>query len=535
MDKIKLGISSCLLGENVRYDGRHKLDHYLKDELGKTVDWVGVCPEVECGLGVPREAMHLIGPSDSPRLVTKDSNIDHTEKMLSWAGERLKQLEKEGLAGFIFKNNSPSCGLNSVLSKKGAGVFAKEFISRFQLVPVEDEIALHDEMKMKDFIERIFAFKRQGLYIHIPFCKSKCLYCDFYSELYTEGLADSYISVILKQIRELNQNFSSIYIGGGTPSVLSRDLLDKLLSGLKRFIGLDTEFTIEVNPESVDEEKLKLFLDKGVNRISIGVQSLDDKKLKSLGRIHGASEAMEAIELSKKTGFKNISIDMMFGISSEDLTAWQAELEKAVACGCRHISCYSLSYEKDTPLFRMREKRDITPLDDETMAGMYGYAMSYLPKMGFEHYEVSNFAKPGFECRHNLNYWDNNPYVGLGPSAVSYIDGARSENVRDAKEYVDRYKKGVSIIVYKEKLSELRMAKETAGVKIRVKQGIDYEWFKNKTGFDFENIMEKGTIDELFKDDLLEYKIDKATRERTGIMLTEKGFLFSDTVSSAFL
>jgi oxygen-independent coproporphyrinogen-3 oxidase len=169
------------------------------------------------------------------------------------------------------------------------------------------------------------------------------------------------------------------------------------------------------------------------------------------------------------------------------------------------------------------------------MAEMYRYTMSYLPAKGFNHYEISNFAKPGFECAHNLNYWDNNPYLGLGPSAVSYVDGTRSENVRDAKEYVDRYEKGVSIIVYKEKLSAIRMARETAGVKIRVKQGIDYDWFKNKTGFDFENIMEKGTIDELFKDNLLEYKIDKATREKTGIMLTEKGFLFSDTVSAGFL
>lgn len=155
MDRIKLGISSCLLGENVRYDGRHKLDRYLKDELGKIVDWVGVCPEVECGLGVPREAMHLIGPSDSSRLVTMDSNIDHTEKMLSWAGKRLRQLEKEGLSGFVFKNNSPSCGLNRVFSKKGAGLFAKEFVSRFKLMPVEDDESLRDDKAKENFIERI--------------------------------------------------------------------------------------------------------------------------------------------------------------------------------------------------------------------------------------------------------------------------------------------------------------------------------------------------------------------------------------------
>ena len=295
------------------------------------------------------------------------------------------------------------------------------------------------------------------------------------------------------------------------------------------------EFTVEINPESADSEKLKLFLDKGVNRLSIGVQSFDDKKLNSLGRIHSASEALKAIDLSKKSGFRNISIDMIFGVAAENLKVWQSELEKAAGCGSQHISCYSLSYEKDTPLFRMREKKSIIPLDDEAIADMYKYAMSYLSGAGFEHYEVSNFAKPGFECRHNLNYWDNNPYTGLGPSAVSYVDGSRSENVRDAEEYVDRYEKGVSLIVYSEKLSGIRMAKETAGVKIRVRQGIDYDWFKNKTGFDFEDVVEKSAIDELFKDSLLKYKIDKATRERTGIMLTEKGFLFSDTVSSAFL
>ena len=375
----------------------------------------------------------------------------------------------------------------------------------------------------------------QGLYIHIPFCREKCLYCDFYSASYSKDLAGSYIAVILKQIGELNQNFSSIYIGGGTPSILSLDLLDRLLSGLKRFRGADMEFTVEINPESADSEKLKLFLDKGVNRLSIGVQSFDDKKLNSLGRIHSASEALKAIDLSKKSGFRNISIDMIFGVAAENLKVWQSELEKAAGCGSQHISCYSLSYEKDTPLFRMREKKSIIPLDDEAIADMYKYAMSYLSGAGFEHYEVSNFAKPGFECRHNLNYWDNNPYTGLGPSAVSYVDGSRSENVRDAEEYVDRYEKGVSLIVYSEKLSGIRMAKETAGVKIRVRQGIDYDWFKNKTGFDFEDVVEKSAIDELFKDSLLKYKIDKATRERTGIMLTEKGFLFSDTVSSAFL
>ena len=155
MDKIKLGISSCLLGENVRYDGRHKLDHYLKDKLGKIADWVSVCPEVECGLGIPREAMRLIGGPESPRLVTINSNVDHTDRMIKWLGKRLRELEKEGLAGFVFKSNSPSCGLNNVLAEKGIGIFAKEFTRHFKLMPVEDNDRLQDDKIRENFINRI--------------------------------------------------------------------------------------------------------------------------------------------------------------------------------------------------------------------------------------------------------------------------------------------------------------------------------------------------------------------------------------------
>ena len=156
--KIKLGISSCLLGENVRYDAGHKLDHFLKDTLGKFVEWVGVCPEVECGLSTPREAMRLVGPPESSRIVTRNSNIDHTERMVAWAKVRLEHLEKEGLRGFVFKSDSPSCGLNSVLSEKGIGIFAKEFTGRFKLMPVEDNDRLQDDKIRENFINRVCAF-----------------------------------------------------------------------------------------------------------------------------------------------------------------------------------------------------------------------------------------------------------------------------------------------------------------------------------------------------------------------------------------
>jgi len=160
MDKIKLGISSCLLGENVRYDGANKLDHYLEDKLGKFVEWVGVCPEAECGLGVPREPMYLIGEPESPRLVTRNSGIDHTDRMLKWASIRLEQLEKEELAGFIFKSGSPSCGLKEVLSEKRTGIFAKEFTAHFRFTPVEDSDSLRDDKTREEFIKKAHVFKK---------------------------------------------------------------------------------------------------------------------------------------------------------------------------------------------------------------------------------------------------------------------------------------------------------------------------------------------------------------------------------------
>ncbi|MFA5388776.1 MAG: radical SAM family heme chaperone HemW [Candidatus Omnitrophota bacterium] len=375
----------------------------------------------------------------------------------------------------------------------------------------------------------------KGLYIHVPFCRQKCLYCDFYSVSYDKETAGLYVDVILRQLNELDPDFSTIYIGGGTPAILDTGTLDKLLSGLKKFLRQGVEFTIETNPESLDEEKLRMFIDKGVSRVSIGVQSFDDKKLKTLGRVHDSSQAIKAIGLSKKSGFENISIDMISGVSGETVDAWKRELEKAAGFDIKHISCYSLSYEKDTPLFRMKEKKEIVPLDEEIAAEMYACTADYLSKKGFERYEVSNFAKQGFECRHNLDYWDNDPYAGIGPSAVSYIRGERSANIGDVYEYIDRYEKGVTLVSYAEKLSDIKMAKETAGLKIRVREGIDYDWFRKKTSFDIEDITEKGVLEELRKDDLIEYKRDMSTGEITGIKLTEKGFLFSDTASSSFL
>ncbi|MFH0764552.1 MAG: radical SAM family heme chaperone HemW [Candidatus Omnitrophota bacterium] len=352
------------------------------------------------------------------------------------------------------------------------------------------------------------------LYVHIPFCERKCAYCDFYSVAYDGDLASSYVDVLIAQVKEIEAGVSSIFIGGGTPTALSTPLLKKLLRGTRRLAGKGVEFTVEANPESLSVEKLNLFSDEGVNRLSIGVQSFSDAKLKKLGRIHDAGKAIDAVILSKKRGFDNLSIDLIFGAPGETLDDCSAEFARAVKLPVTHISCYCLTCEA-------------IPTDEENSARMYCLAMEYLPARGFRHYEVSNFAKKGFECAHNLNYWRNGEYIGLGASAVSYTGGVRGRHTPDVKEYIKRSRAGESTVVSSEQLGGDRKARETAAVKIRTAEGIDFYWFKKKTGFDFIEL-EGGSVARLVHNGLIK-------RTRNGIRLTRRGFMHCDSVSSELL
>ena len=371
-----------------------------------------------------------------------------------------------------------------------------------------------------------------SLYIHMPFCSRKCLYCDFYSKIYDPVQASSYIDILLKQLKELEGHFSTVYIGGGTPTVLDNKLLEKLLKAVAARSASAQEFTVEANPDSLDDEKIRLLAGCGVNRLSIGVQSLDERKLKKLGRIHSAEKARESVRLAAKMGFSNISADIIFGVWDETLDALKKDLDEILKLPLTHISCYSLTYEKDTPLFSAVKNKSVAPLEDDLVAAMYETAIDRLALRGFKQYEVSNFAKVGYECAHNLNYWDNEPYVGLGASAVSYIDGVRAKNVPSVGEYIKRHEEGRSLIESSEKLSPVRRARETAALKIRTSRGIDFAWFKAKTGYDFTELEKRAIIDLLDKD-LVKYK--KENNIPSGICLKRKGFLFCDTVSSALL
>jgi oxygen-independent coproporphyrinogen-3 oxidase len=238
------------------------------------------------------------------------------------------------------------------------------------------------------------------------------------------------------------------------------------------------------------------------------------------------------VRLAAKKGFPDISVDLIFGVWGQEPGSWEDELEEAVKLPVGHISAYALTHEKDVPLFEALKNKSVTPLEEDVVAAMYEVAIDKLALRGFKQYEISNFTKDLRRCRHNLNYWDNSPYLGLGASAVSYIDGVRTRNISDAAGYAAGVYAGRTIAESSEKLSPVRRAKETAAIKIRTKDGIDFGWFKEKTGFDFMKL-ERDSVAGLVEKGLIRYKKDGSTP--VGIALKRKGFLFCDTVSSALL
>lgn len=347
--------------------------------------------------------------------------------------------------------------------------------------------------------------------------------------VYDKSLATEYIDVLCRQINSLKEEFSTIFIGGGTPSILDIELWKKLFRALKFARLKNTEFTIEANPESLSKRKINLFLKGGCNRISIGVQSLYDCKLDKLTRLHSSAQARNAVNMANQEGFDNINIDLIFGVWREKLNDWREELNEALCLPVKHISVYNLTVEKNSRLYNMIGAEKVNLVDEGIAVEMYESARDCLRKKGFYQYEVSNFSKDGWLCRHNFNYWQNNNYLGLGPSAVSYIDGVREKNVSCVWEYIRRYKKGKSAVVFREKLPFLKRAGEAAALIIRTQKGLNFDIFKRKWGVDFLEFRAQA-VDELVKGGLLRYIGNKA-----GIALTDKGFLFSDTVSSALV
>ncbi len=368
-----------------------------------------------------------------------------------------------------------------------------------------------------------------GLYIHIPFCKKKCNYCDFVSfggelSLYEKSYTQALIDEIREYRSEEKIKVDSIFFGGGTPSLLSVDSFEKILSELKYTFDIlpNAEFTIETNPKTVTEEKLSAYVKGGVNRISIGLQTYHENELKILGRIHNFDEFLSSYNLCRGYGINNINVDLMYGIPEQTLASFKRTLCEVISLSPAHVSAYGLILEEGTPLFEKRESLFFPSEDDE--CEMYYMATELLAEAGYSHYEISNYAKSGFECRHNLKYWKNEEYIGIGLAAHSYFGSKRYSNPTGFSEYFSPQRKEYGIEEY---IDIDAKAYEYAMMHLRLAEGFSLKEY----GELFLTSFAKG------KENLISaFQAGGYINFANGrISLTEKGFYVSNTILSELL
>ncbi|MCD7829569.1 MAG: radical SAM family heme chaperone HemW, partial [Clostridiales bacterium] len=315
-----------------------------------------------------------------------------------------------------------------------------------------------EEKRIKE-LERSLRGRTLGVYIHIPFCKSKCAYCDFYSLPGHESRMDAYALALSANLSELAPSMGSytvdtVYLGGGTPSIFGEQRLKNLLTLLHKTLHLakNCECTMECNPDSVTTSLMRTVRKAGVNRISLGMQSAQDAELRAVGRPHTMEQTRQAVRAIRKAKIKNLSLDLIYGLPGQTMESWQASVEEALALGPEHLSLYALTLEEGTPLWAARER---TPLaDDDEMADRYLWAVERLKAAGYEQYEISNFAKPGYASRHNQKYWRCEEYVGFGPAAHSDFGGCRYSYIADLEDYIDGMSSGKELVAESEQIPE---------------------------------------------------------------------------------
>ena len=364
-----------------------------------------------------------------------------------------------------------------------------------------------------------------GIYIHIPFCRSKCDYCDFYSLSGREADMDQYQKALLAHIKETAPHakgiaVDTIYFGGGTPSYYGAPRLKVLLKALRKHFRIckDAEITLEANPDSVDLRSLKQLRRVGFNRISLGVQSACDTHLRDLHRPHNFQQTRDAVDAARKAGFDNLSLDLIYGLPDQDMASWQDTLEQVLALEPNHLSCYGLKVEDGTPLSQRVTDGLILP-DDDLQADMYLHAVDRLAQAGFTQYEISNFAQPGRESRHNLRYWFTQPYIGLGPGAHSDFGGRRYSFVRNLDDYIHGVLNGSNIIDSSDLIPSRERCGEYLMLRLRTTHGIE-EWEYRRSYF-----MNFAPLEEL----LLSYqRLGFAMQENGRWRFTPKGFLLSN-------
>jgi oxygen-independent coproporphyrinogen-3 oxidase len=377
-----------------------------------------------------------------------------------------------------------------------------------------------------------------SLYIHIPFCEKKCLYCDFYS-VEEKELIGRFCASLRKEAEMRGpawaaRTLESVYLGGGTPSLLGLDLLASISALIRDLFTLasNAEATLEVNPGTVTSAKLRGLRELGINRLSIGVQSFNDGELRFLGRIHTAREAVHCVEMARAAGFQNVSVDLIYAIPGQSVASWGETLERAISLHPEHISAYSLIVEENTPLDRMVRAGEVRPAGEQLEADLYEHTMRTLNEAGFEHYEVSNYARPGFRSRHNSGYWSHADYIGLGPSAHSFVmeeggQGARrSRNLSSVVAYCDMVGEGNLPVDSEEHLSARDLVNERIFLGLRA-DGLDLRRLKSDYGLDLRACRQS--------------ELGGLLEEGLGVMtegtlrLTAKGYLLCDEIARRLL
>jgi putative oxygen-independent coproporphyrinogen III oxidase len=364
-----------------------------------------------------------------------------------------------------------------------------------------------------------------GLYVHVPFCRTKCPYCDFYSVTCLSSIPDWLEAIKSETLlyRDRFSRFDSLFLGGGTPGLLAEFDLATLVGHLHRNFSIPhgAEFTMEMNPDDVSSDLLEILRDLGVNRISLGVQSFDDRDLRFLRRRHTAGQAAKALDEFKGAGFAKVGVDLMYGLPGQTESSWLKTLEQAVSFEPEHLSCYQLTIHESTPFGHLKAKGEIIPLDEEKQSAFFILTSAFLEERGYLHYEVSNFAK-GEEnlCRHNLKYWRRAPYLGLGPSAHSYQGGTRWWNLSDIDAYCQAIARGKSPVADAEILTAEQVYLETILLGFRTRDGVDREIFQDRPGTEevLRHLRQAGLV--------------LVVGER--VVPTIKGFLMADSLSLAF-
>jgi len=377
--------------------------------------------------------------------------------------------------------------------------------------------------------------KNLELYLHIPFCVRKCAYCDFLSMPAEAKMLSEYVNCLLKEIKSHKEQepealVKSIFIGGGTPSLLPDGAVRTIMALIKETFSISpqAEITIETNPGTLTKEKLMEYQSVGINRLSIGLQSADNRELKELGRIHTYEEFLENYQLAVQLGFQNINVDLMSALPGQTFKSWKETLRKVTELNPAHISAYSLIIEEGTPFFHKYSEVEPTDLPDEDLEReMYYFTKSYLQEKGYKHYEISNYAKPGYECRHNIGYWTGVAYLGMGLGASSYLDGCRFRNPDDLTGYKSHCEELYQLPVQAEKLTKAEQMEEFMFLGLRLIEGVSVTEFKKR--FCKE-------IDEVYGTEIGELTGEGLLNNANGfISFTERGLDLSNYVMAKFL